>query len=151
MTVNGVTYEHKNLDCLPKGFRLQDIIVKEVPGGIAFPSEHARPSNFYPINFELLGRKFNSGEQAFQYICARRNNCPGIADKVLRAKTAREAKKAAVGIRIKPRWDKEKDHAMQSVIEAKFKSSRLLSTMLLETGGKTLRPRLTPIGGPMPR
>lgn len=59
VTINNITYEHKNLDCLPKGLRLEDIKVKEVAGGIAFASKHAWPSNFYPVNFQLLGKKFN--------------------------------------------------------------------------------------------
>lgn len=67
ITVNNVTYIHRNLDCLPEGLRLEDAKIVKVKGGLAFHSEHAWLSNFYKCDFNLQGINFRSAEHAFQY------------------------------------------------------------------------------------
>lgn len=65
LTVNNVSYEYKNLECLPKGLRPEDIKMKEYGDTIAFHSEHSWLSNFYASPFVLQGYSFVSGEQAY--------------------------------------------------------------------------------------
>lgn len=72
LTVNNVTYTHKNLDCLPDGCKLENAKVVKVKGGLAFHSEHAYLSNFFPCKIEIEGRRFHSAEQAYQFAKATR-------------------------------------------------------------------------------
>lgn len=80
---------------------------------------------------------FNSSEQAFQYIKARRNNEPELTAQILKAKLAKEVKKISEGISIKPEWDMHKEEVTR-VIEAKFTQNELLARKLVETGNKRL-------------
>lgn len=65
ITVNSITYSFRNLDCLPEGLSLEDVV--RVKGGLAFFSENAWLSNFYPTEIEIQGMKFHSVEHAYQY------------------------------------------------------------------------------------
>lgn len=138
LQVNNITYDYRNLDCLPTGLKPGDIMVKEIGGSIVFSSEHAWISNFYPTPVKIQDVVFNSSEQAFQYIKARRNNEPELAAQILKAKLAKEVKKISKGISIKPDWDMYKEEVMTRVIEAKFTQNELLARKLVETGSKRL-------------
>lgn len=138
LQVDNITYEYRNLDCLPTGLKPGDIMVKEIGGSIVFNSEHAWISNFYPTPVKIQNVTFGSAEQAFQYIKARRNKLPESAALILKAKDAKEAKKISKGIDITPSWDLYKEEIMTRVIEAKFSQNALLARKLVETGDKTL-------------
>lgn len=138
LQVNNITYDYRNLDCLPTGLKPGDITIKEVGGSIVFSSEHAWISNFYPVPVKIQDVVFNSSEQAFQYIKARRNNEPELAAQILKAKLAKEVKKISKGISILPQWDMYKEEVMTRVIEAKFNQNELLARKLVETGSKRL-------------
>lgn len=138
VTVNHVSYSHRNLDCLPKGLRPEDVMMKDTGSHLYFSSEYAWPSNFYPANFVLQGMAFTSAEQAFQCIKARRNGYPDLANMILRSKDAKDAKKSGKGVTPLPSWDKIKDEVMRQVIQAKFQQNDLLTMKLVETAGKVL-------------
>lgn len=93
LLVNNVTYEYRNMDCLPSGLRPGDIMVKEIGGNIVFNSEHAWISNFYPTPVKIQNVTFGSAEQAFQYIKARRNKAPDLAALILKAKPQNRLKR----------------------------------------------------------
>lgn len=56
VTVNSVAYSFKNLDCLPKGLKPEDLMIKDSGGHLYFSSEHAWLSNFYPTSIQLQGQ-----------------------------------------------------------------------------------------------
>lgn len=138
LQVNNIAYDYRNLDCLPSGLKLGDIMIKDIGGSLVFSSEHAWISNFYQVPVKIQDVVFNSGEQAFQYIKARRNNEPELAALILKAKLAKEVKKISKGISVKPEWDMYKEEVMARVIEAKFTQNELLARKLVETGDKRL-------------
>lgn len=139
ITVNNVTYTHRNLDCLPTGVRLEDAKTIKVKGGYAFHSEHAWLSNFYPCDFELQGIPFRSAEQAYQYIRALRLNEPQAAELVLRSKTAKLAKQLGNGItHTTDQWDADKIDVMRKIITEKFNQNFELGGKLISTGQSTL-------------
>lgn len=92
ITVNNITYSHRNIDCLPNGLRLEDAKIVKVKGGLAFHSEHAWLSNFFPCSLDIQGLSFHSTEQAYQYTRAIRLNDTHLANLILRSKDAKEAK-----------------------------------------------------------
>lgn len=118
LQVNNITYDYRNMDCLPTGLKPGDITIKEIGGSIVFSSEHAWISNFYKVPVKIQNVVFDSSEQAFQYIKARRNREPELVALILKAKSAKEVKKISKGISIKPEWDMYKEEVMTRVIEA---------------------------------
>lgn len=134
VTVNNVTYSHKNLDCLPAGLKLEDAKMINVKGGIAFFTSHAWLSNFYPAPIELQGQSFLTSEQAYQYTKAIRLNDPYTATLILRAKSPKEAKMLGAGVEVKGKWDDDKIDVMRLVVTEKFKQHKHLRDKLLATG-----------------
>lgn len=93
ITVNNVTYSHRNLDCLPAGVRLEDAKTVKVKGGYAFHSEHSWLSNFFPCDIDLQGINFKSAEQAFQYTRAIRLGVPSAAELFFEVKMPKKQKR----------------------------------------------------------
>lgn len=138
LMVNNLTYEYKNLDCLPKGLRPEDIKMKEYGDTIAFHSEHSWLSNFFTSPFDLQGLSFVSGEQAYQYAKACRNNELDQAALIMKTNSPKEAKKLGAGVTPNRKWDTVKEEIMRRIISAKFAKNPLLRTKLMETGTKRL-------------
>lgn len=138
VTVNNVTYDHQNLNCLPKGLKPDELMIMEIDGKLYFSSDKAWLANFFPTQLQLQGVAFNSSEQAFQYVKACRNNAPELASLILKSKNAVEAKRIGKGIEIKPKWDRTKEEVMKRILEAKFGTNPLLARKLVEIGNKTL-------------
>lgn len=136
--VNNVTYDHRNLNCLPKGLKPDELMIKEIEGKLYFSSDKAWLSNFFPTSIQLQGVTFHSSEQVFQYVKACRNNAPELAALILKSKNALEAKRIGKGIEIKSKWDRTKEEVMKRILEAKFTTNPLLARKLVDTGNKTL-------------
>lgn len=120
ITVNNITYSHKNLDCLPEGCRLEDAKIIKVKGGLAFQSEHAWLSNFFPCKIEIDGERFVSAEQAYQFTKASRLGDPNLATMISRTKKPSRAKKLGGGLEHHPDWDAQKIDVMRTIMEEKF-------------------------------
>lgn len=118
--------------------RPDELRVKTIGGNIAFCSENAWLSNFFPCPFKMQGQLFSSAEHAYQYIKACRNNQPTQASLVLKAKDAKDAKIIGSGVQIVPKWDLVKEEIMRRVVAAKFNSNELLARRLVDTGDKIL-------------
>lgn len=135
ITVNNITYTHRNLDCLPSGVRLEDAKTIKVKGGYAFHSEHAWLSNFYQCNLEIQGIPFRSAEQAYQYTRAVRLNEPQAAELILRSKTAKRAKQLGNCItHTTDQWDSDKIDVIRQIITEKFNQNFELGGQLISTG-----------------
>lgn len=139
LTVNNVTYSHRNLDCLPAGVRLEDAKTVKVKGGFAFHSAHSWLSNFFPCSFDLQGITFRSAEHAFQYTRAIRLGEPQNAELILRSKSAVDAKRLGKGItHTTPEWDSDKIDVMRLIITEKFSQNFELGAKLVSTGQSLL-------------
>lgn len=138
LTVNNITYTHKNLDCLPAGVTLEDVKMFPVKGGIAFQSEHAWPSNFFPTKIELQGMVFPSAEHAYQYSRAIKLGDPNLAKMITRAKSGKQAKTLGSQIESKDSWDKVKIDVMRTIVSEKFMQNPQLCDKLVGTGHTTL-------------
>lgn len=105
ITVNNITYTHRNLDWLPAGVTLEDAKMINVKGGLAFQLEHAWVSNFFPTKIELEGLVFDSAEHAYQYTCAPKLKASSLAKIILRAKTGKIAKSLGYQVESNAAWD----------------------------------------------
>lgn len=139
ITVNNVTYSHRNMDCLPKGLRLEDAKIVKVKGGLAFHSEYAWLSNFFPCPIEIQGLTFKSAEQAFQYTRAIRLKDTPLANLILRSRNAKEAKLLShSNTKTTPEWDNDRFDVMRHVVTQKFTQNYELGGRLVSTGQLTL-------------
>lgn len=138
ITVNNITYSHKNLDCLPDGLKLEDAKVVKVKNGLAFQSHHAWLSNFYPANIVIHGEKFDSAEQAFQYTKAIRMKDTVAASLILKKKKPQDIKKLGAGVEITPQWDSDKIDVMRFIVKEKFRQNPDICQKLFRTGQQQL-------------
>lgn len=139
ITVNNLTYSHRNIDCLPVGLRLEDAKVIGVKGGIAFHCAHAWMSNFYPCDISIQGKSFCSAEQAFQYACAMRLNDPHLVNLILRTKKASEAKGlGSSNTKTTPEWEADRFDVMRHIVTQKFAQNYELAGKLVSTGQELL-------------
>lgn len=138
VSVDNVTYNFSQLEDLPEGLKLSDSKLVAVKGGLAFSSEHSFLSNFHSCSFHINGQQFHSSEQAYQFIRAKKLGAPEIADKVMRAKSAKECKKQSYLCTSTPEWDQEKRAHMKVIVQEKFFQNDNLQTRLLDTGVNTL-------------
>lgn len=91
-------------------------------------------SNFYPCSFIINGQQFHCSEQAYQFIRAKKLGAPEAADKVMRAKDAKECKKLSYLCTSNPEWDREKRGQMKTIVQEKFFQNEDLQNKLLSTG-----------------
>lgn len=132
--VNNITYTHKNLDCLPAGVTLEDAKMISVKGEIAFNSEHAWASNFFPCKIELEGIMFHSAEHAYQYTRAIKLNELNLAKMIARAKSGKAAKMLASHVESNEAWDKLKINVMRTIVSEKFMQNGHLCDKLVGSG-----------------
>lgn len=138
LTVNNVTYSHKNLDCFPEGCRPEDAKILKVKGGLAFQSKYAWLSNFYPCKLEIQGQRFVSAEQAYQFTKASRLGDSHLATMIIRTNKPQEAKKLGAGLEFNPKWDTQKIDVMRTIVNEKFMQNPNLTEKLVGTGGDSL-------------
>lgn len=136
--VNNVTYKHSELNDLPQGLRLVDTKTVQVAGGLAFCSEQAFLSNFYPCVSKINGQTFDCAEKAYQYARAMNLSAPEQARQIYNAKTARACKKQSHDLTSTDKWDNEKGGIMKLIIQEKFAQNPDLKDKLLATGTNRL-------------
>lgn len=123
MSVNNIMYEHKDIHSLPPGLNLADAKIQSVKGGIAFQSEHAYLSNFFPCPIKYKDIIYNSSA-----------NDAGSVKDILSANTGQKAKRAAFRVPNSPAWDQVKLDKMKPIIEMKFNQNHILRAEILKTG-----------------
>ena len=77
-------------------------------------------SNFYPCKLKVLGTTQKSVEHAFQYARAIRNGNLGIANKILEARDAKEAKAISKEINYDNQNDSQKTDLMEQLLLEKL-------------------------------
>lgn len=96
-------------------------------------------SNFEEVHFSLEEHEFSSSEQYFMWKKAKTFGDEEIAEKILKAKTPKEAKKLGREVRgyDEGTWNKIRTEVMEDACYAKFFSSPSLKKLLLSFPGKT--------------
>lgn len=138
VTVNNVTYKHYQLDKLPEGLRLVDTKIVQVHGGIAFGSDKAYLSNFYPCKFRINGQLFDSAEKAYQYARAMNMKAPEIARQVYDSTSARGCKRLSYHLEPTDAWDRDKRDIMKLIVHEKFAQNESIRVSLMATGSDRL-------------
>lgn len=138
MSINNVSYEYKDIHTLPPGLKLADAKIQAVKGGIAFQSEYAYLSNFFPVQIKYGDLTFGSSEQLYQYERALFANDTNSVNDILRANTAQKAKRAAFRVPNSPAWDQVKLDKMKQIVALKFNQNPLLRNEILKTGDANL-------------
>ena len=105
---------------------------------LAFQSEHAPLSNFYPCNIVYKNRKFLSSEAALHHsraIVCKRFVEAGLIEKELYAYKVKK-----IGGSFKPTadWDGVKDDTLEEILVEKFIQNPFCRDALLATGNKKL-------------
>ena len=99
--------------------------MQEIKG---FEGKYRFLSNFYPVEIEFEGHKYQSSEAAYQ---ASKSDNEDVK-KTFTTKNAREAKRLGQSIKVREDWDQEKLNVMYRILRVKF-SCEPLRSMLLDT------------------
>lgn len=133
ITIDNMTYRSNKLHLLPDQFKLENVKIRPVPGGLAFQGEQAYLSNYYPAPFIMRGIKFCSAEQAYQFYHASCLNELEASPSILKTSDPKEARLA--GNRLPPtiKWDSQNDEKMFFIVVNKFMQNKTLAKKLVET------------------
>ena len=85
----------------------------------AFAGKADPLSNFYPCEIKVFGMSHRSSEHAYQYSKAIQTGKDKIAERILEAKSAYQAKVEASFLPFNPNWIDEKEKVMEQVLRAK--------------------------------
>lgn len=138
ISIDNKTYSYKDIDRLPQGLKISDAKMIDTPRGIAFQSQYAFLSNFFPTPVKYNGLHFASAEHAYQYKRAIFLGNQDAAHNARIAKTSQEAKRAGACLLSNKEWDLSKMDTMKKIVFAKFAQSKSLQERLLDTGDRPL-------------
>ena len=88
----------------------------------AFAGRFEPLSNFYPCEVNTFGMKHKSSEHAYQYAKAIQIGKDKIANRIMEASSAFQAKTEASYLPFNPHWIAEKEKVMQNILSAKARS-----------------------------
>ena len=90
-------------------------------------------SNFYPCDIRIFGVKHKSAEHAYQYSKAIQIGKDKIANRILEASSAYQAKVEASYLPYNPHWINQKEKVMQTILQAKVKDCQEFRDALLNS------------------
>ena len=134
MLINKVKYDGDNLDDLPP--ELHPTSLKQVQiddQTLAYQSEFAPFSNFYPCNLIIGSRRFFCLEQAFQFLKAKTLNRPLIATKIFLSRDVRYIKRLGTDLGTSPEWEAKMFDLMYECLKKKFEQNPILKALLIKT------------------
>ena len=111
----------------------KNIPIKE--GVYAFRNENRFLSNFYPCKILFENIEYNSTEHAYQ---AAKTEVASEKEKILKAKTAGEAKKISKRITVRADWDQIKLGIMENLLRQKFSKGTDLLEKLKNIKGEII-------------
>ena len=99
----------------------------------AFAGKEDPLSNFFPCDIKIYGLLHRSAEHAYQYTKAQQAGKDKIAERILHARSAYQAKQEAKSLPYNPNWGDRKEKVMAEVVAAKFKTCREFQEKLLSS------------------
>ena len=135
LQVNNERYDSSNLCDLPPP--LHPSTVKQIQldkNTVAYQSEFAPFSNFFPADIVLGNHKFFCLEQAYQYLKAKYLNKPLAAARIYLSREQIEIKQIGDALGSSPEWDTKRFDMMYVCLRRKFEQNQHLRAMLLATG-----------------
>lgn len=131
---NHKSYEHKDLDLLPKGCRLEDAHIIPCDNvNLCFAGSHAYLSNFYSTEFEYEENHFTSSEQAFQWKKATFNNDNIAAEKILDVDDPYTIKKLGADVKTSQNWDNDEEQILHDIVREKFLQNKTILERFIST------------------
>ena len=137
--INSKKYDENNLDELP--LPLQPISLKQAKidaNTLAYQSEYAPLSNFFPCQIIVGKHKFFCAEQAFQFLRAKSLNRPLIATRIYLSRDARYIKQLGREMGTSDEWGAQQFDYMYICLKKKFEQNPELKAILLGTGDMEL-------------
>ena len=133
--LNKAKYDESNLEDLPVPLRPSSLKQVQIDQNtIAYQSEHAPFSNFYPSQITIGQHKFFCAEQAIQFLRARTLNKPLAATRIYLSRDVRFIKQVGGELGTSKEWDACKFDYMYICLKKKFKQNPELKELLLSTG-----------------
>ena len=133
--IDQTRFDDNNLDDLPQ--KLQPANLKQVRinrDSIAYQSEHAPLSNFYPSQVTIGKHRFFCVEQAFRFLKAKTLNKPLIATRIYLSRDVRFIKQQGREAGTSEEWEARQFDYMYICLKKKFDQNAELKEMLLRTG-----------------
>ena len=132
-------YDCDNLDDLPSQLHpshLKQVQIDE--NTLAYQSEFAPLSNFFPCTITAGSHKFFCAEQAFQFVRAKTLNKPLAATKIFLSRNVRFIKQLGGELGTSDLWESRKFDVMYECLKRKFTQNPELKALLLKTGNMEL-------------
>lgn len=139
--VNGVPYEAKNLENLPRDLRPYHASTPGNSRVVVFFGKESRFSNHYPSTFQVDDIEFSSMEQFLAHSRARFADDQQLMDRALASADPVEAKRILNLLRDAPRqleWEEERHDILISGLLAKFRQNSDLRKYLISSEDRQL-------------
>ena len=122
--IDRTRYDDKNFDELPTALRPASLKQIKLDGNtIAYQSEHAPFTNFFPSKIEIGRQTFISAEQAFQFLHAKTMNKMLATTRIYLERDPREIKKMGDDLGTSDEWEAKKFDFMYAVLKKKFEQN----------------------------
>lgn len=138
ISVDNKVYTHQTIDKLPQGLKISDAKMIDTVKGLAFQSEYAFLSNFYPSPIKYNGLSFPTAEHAYQFTRATFLGKHDSAYEIKVAKRPQAAKREGAKLLSTREWDNTKVKTMREIIFSKFAQNPNLQQPLIATGERPL-------------
>ena len=133
--INRKKFDENNFSDLPES--LQPISLKQMrmdANTLAYQSEHAPLSNFFPCEIIIGKHKFFCAEQAFQFLKAKLLNKPLAATRIYLSRDVRQIKQLGAELGTSEEWNTKRFDYMYICLKKKFTQNPELKALLLDTG-----------------
>ena len=137
--INKTKFDCDNLEELPPQLHpshLKQVQIDE--GTIAYQSEFAPFSNFYPAPFTLGSHRFFCVEQAFQFLKAKTLCKPLVAMKIYLSRDVRYIKQIGGELSTSDKWEGRQFDVMYECLQRKFSQNPDLRALLVKTDNMEL-------------
>ena len=134
LLVDKKRYDHSNLEDLPP--RLHPTQLKQVQideKTIAYQSEYAPFSNFYPSQIKAGSHSFFCLEQVFMFLKAKTLNKTLLATKIFLSRDVHYIKSIGTELGTSDEWELRKFDVMYECVKRKFEQNPDLKSLLLKT------------------
>ena len=133
--LNKARFDDNNLEDLPQPLRPSSLKQVQIDQStIAYQSEHAPFSNFYPSQVTIGKHQFFCAEQAIQFLRAKTLNKPLAATRIYLSRDVRFIKQVGGELGTSKEWEACKFDYMYICLKKKFDQNPALKELLLRTG-----------------